>query len=620
MGLVLPQTHLMEAPDTAWQDRRDERDFINSKSICLTRHLLQAHNRTTRKKARRSSEKELVRQILLLRLQHYRGNTVKIARDPSDTPVRPTLRTRGTLLAAREDQQMPTDDSSRPMGGKDPSTTNEPSQPDNCSPLDLTASEGTMGSRHMHGVEGNGNEAVSRAVQGSSKKRNSKGMVVAAATAAVFLLSGIGAAIFYAPQFFKTDASGADKKSAPPVVTVSVASSKYADLADVVNVTGSVSAWDPLSIGAEVDGLRIMTVNVEEGDFVKRGQVLATLNSTVLNAQLEQAQAKYESSQANLIKTQQPNRPEDILSIKAALEQAEAAVNQEEALERQARATLADAHLNARRYAALAAQGAVSKADSDTRQTTLRTAAEGLRSEQAKVKAAKFIAEQSRERYLIAMRGGRKEDVQISQASIKEMKGTVDQLKAQIEQTIIRSPEDGLVSKRDAHVGEVSTSGKPLFYIVRDNKLELRAQVADIDLSKFQPGQLVTVKPTAEDPRTATGRVWLVSPQVDTVTRLGTVRIELPINSWLKPGMFVEGEVNLGKRQMLTVPVASVVTHGGESRVFTLDGDRARAIPVKIGVRTDELAEVISGITADQPVVVKGAGFLADGDPVRIAR
>ncbi len=408
-------------------------------------------------------------------------------------------------------------------------------------------------------------------------------------------------------------------KLAPPAVTVTVVPAQKRLVNDNLIVTGSVSAWDPLSVGAEVSGLRITSVNVEEGDLVKKGQVLATLNSALLRTQLEQARARLASNQANLKKSIQPNRLEDIRGLQAALAQAEANTAQEQAHLMQAKVNLADADVNAQRYRNLAKMGANSAQEAETKQLAAETAREEVFSSNAKIKAARFMEDQARERLLAATKGGRHEDVDISKANIAETQAQIHQLVEQINETVIVSPDQGLISKRDAHIGDITNAGTPLFSIIRLNRLEMRAQVSDMDLVKFKPGQIVTVSATEEDAKPIKAMVKLVSPQVDPLTRLGTVRIALPENAGLKPGMFARAEVTFGRRSAITVPVRSVIARNGESFVFTLDGNRVSSCAVKVGNQTDEYAEIINGIAPDQKVVVQGARFLSDRDIVRVS-
>jgi HlyD family secretion protein len=407
---------------------------------------------------------------------------------------------------------------------------------------------------------------------------------------------------------------------APPAVTVSVAAAKIQEVDDTLSVTGSVSAWDPLSVGAEVSGLRITAVNVDEGDFVKKGQILTTLNSSLLEAQLEQAKARLQSSAANLKKSIQPNRQEDINALRGALAQAQANTAQEEAHRRQARVNLANCELNAGRWTALARVGAESKLDAETKQLALDTARQELLMSDAKIKAARSMEDQAHEKMLEAERGGRLEDVDISRATIAETRGQIRQLQQQIAQTIIRAPDDGLVSKRDAHIGDITNAGTPLFSIIRLNRLELRAQVSDIDLAQFKPGQIVSISSTEDEKGAVSGKVKLVSPQVDPLSRLGTVRIDLPSSSGLKPGMFVHGQVDIGHRKAITVPTNALISRNGEYFVFKLDGTRAISTQVKVGVRADKFVEISEGLKPGQVVVDKGARFLSDRDFVRVSQ
>lgn len=409
-------------------------------------------------------------------------------------------------------------------------------------------------------------------------------------------------------------------KAAPPAVTVTVAKAQKRVVNDNLIVTGSVTAWDPLSVGAEVGGLRITSVNAEEGDKVKKGQVLVTLNSALLRTQLQQAEARLSSNQANLKKSIQPNRTEDIRALQAALAQAEANTAQEHAHLAQSKSNLKDANLNATRYRTLAKMGANSTQDAEAKQLAYETAKEEVKSSTAKIKAAKFMEDQAREKLLAAQRGGRNEDIDISKASIAETQAQIAHLKEQIAETVIVAPDDGLVSKRDAHIGDITAAGTPLFSIIRLNRLELRAQVTDMDLHKFAPGQKVTVSATEDDAKPTQAHVKLVSPQVDPLTRLGTVRIALPDKAGFKPGMFARAEVIFGRRNAVTVPVGSVITRNGESFVFTLDSDnRVKSNPVKVGNQTDKYADIISGLAPEQKVVVQGARFLSDRDIVRVS-
>jgi len=413
--------------------------------------------------------------------------------------------------------------------------------------------------------------------------------------------------------------SGQKAAQLPPVVTVTVEPASLKAMQRILQINGTIWPWDPLNIGSEVNGLRIDHVNVEEGDRVKRGQVLCTLNSEILKAQLDQEVAHLAAMEANVKKAIQPNRPEDLAALRAAREQAEAAVAQEEANLVHVQANLTNAQENARRYRDLARQGAVSAQDADNWDTQAKTSTADLHNSEHRVRAARFSLDQYKQRLAMAEVGGRKEDIDISRASVAESRANVRRLKAEIEQTIIRSPCDGLVMKRDAHIGDITSAGKSLFQLVRDNRLELRAQVPEVDLAKIHAGQAVAIKPDLASRQSVPGRVREISPLIDQDSRLGTVRVDLLANDTYKPGNFVHGEINLGQGTVLTLPSQAVQTKDNQAFVYLLrEPNQVQIKFITTGARTGGLVEILSGLSEGDRVVVKGAGFLKDGDVVRI--
>ncbi|HEY9787095.1 MAG TPA: efflux RND transporter periplasmic adaptor subunit [Candidatus Obscuribacterales bacterium] len=421
--------------------------------------------------------------------------------------------------------------------------------------------------------------------------------------------------------------SGGETRAAAPQAVATVAVEKLTEhvLASQVVVSGSVWAWDPLTIGAEVNGLRIESVHVEEGDLVKKGQVLARLNSSVLQAQLAQEKARLKAGLANLKKAIQPNRPEDLTSIRAALSHSQASVAEEEANLLKARANHANALSNAARYRGLAREGAVSAQEAETKETQAITAEAEVRNAEQRVRAAKFMVEQAKQRLAMAEKGGRQEDVDISAASVEETRANVRRLEAMLEQTIIRAPSNGLIMRRDAHLGDITSAGKSLFLIARDNRLELRAQIPEVDMPKVKPGQRVACSEAAQPGVALFGKVREISPMVDQDFRLGTVKIDLPSDGegcrLYKPGNFVHARIDLGSRSVLALPAEAVLTANKTAHVFVVNADNTVAArTVETGTRQDGLVEIVSGLRRGDDVVVKGAGFLKDGDVVRVKR
>ncbi len=446
-----------------------------------------------------------------------------------------------------------------------------------------------------------------------SRKKLVAGIVVGALT----LAAGIG---FYYMQSKNTAAADASKHSASPAQSVTVAKATLKPIEDELTVTGSVSAWDPLNIGAEANNLRIKAVNVEEGDFVKKGQTLALLNSALIEGQLDEAKARLKSSKAALKKAITPNRQEEVLALKAALAQSQATLADQDALQKEAADKTKDAELNARRYAELNRVGVSSSMEAETKQLAADSARDELVSSEAKVNAARSVVEQNREKLLQAEHGGRGEDIEISQATISQTEAQIKELTEQLNQTVIKAPDDGVISKRSAHLGEIVSTGTPLFSLIRLNKLELRAQVPDIDLAKIHVGQNVGISVKEDDAVKFAGTVRLISPLVDDTSRIGVVASRCRRKSGSSPGMFVRGQIKLGNRTALTVPPHAVSRRNGECFVFLIDGDRADSRTVKLGSESDEYVEIVSGLKPGQVIVSDGARFLSDHDLVRVSK
>ena len=119
------------------------------------------------------------------------------------------------------------------------------------------------------------------------------------------------------------------------------------------------------------------------------------------------------------------------------------------------------------------------------------------------------------------------------------------------------------------------------------------------------------------------GKVRVVAPTVDPVSRNVLVYVDLPITSAtvasVKPGMFARGEFELGSSGALTVPQQAVVARDGFNYVFKVGADnRISQQKVEVGRRIGEQVEVTQGLAPDAAVAVIGAGFLNDGDTVRV--
>lgn len=181
----------------------------------------------------------------------------------------------------------------------------------------------------------------------------------------------------------------------------------------------------------------------------------------------------------------------------------------------------------------------------------------------------------------------------------------------------LRAPDDGIISKRLVEPGQVVSAGTELLRLIRQGRLEWRPELPEADLARVHEGAVVEVR----DPsgQAVTGRVRAVSPGVDTSTRTGTVYADLPRPGALKAGAFVEGRIITSASPGVMVPSSAVVMRDGYPYAFSVDSRSvAHRLRLRVGATDRDQIEVLEGLQAGQRVVVSGAGFLGDGDKVRV--
>lgn len=180
----------------------------------------------------------------------------------------------------------------------------------------------------------------------------------------------------------------------------------------------------------------------------------------------------------------------------------------------------------------------------------------------------------------------------------------------------LRAPAAGIISRRLVQPGQVVSAGSELLRLIRDGRLEWRAELPEAQLAAVEVGNAVQLVHAGQ---TVAGRIRAVSPGVDAQSRTGTVYADLPDPGPLRAGTYIEGRIVTGAGQALMVPAAAVVQRDGHSYVFVLgDGQAAQRRRVQTGLVVQDAVEILDGLKAGEQVVVQGAGFLADGDHVRV--
>lgn len=323
-------------------------------------------------------------------------------------------------------------------------------------------------------------------------------------------------------------------------LTVTVVQPEQQNWKQTFTANGNIAAWQEVVIGSELSGQRLTRVNVNVGDEVKRGQVLAEINSDTIRADLAAAKASYAEAQA----------------------------------------VLADAVTNNKRIQQLRNTGAISAQELTQYQTSQATA-------QARLDAAKAQIESNQLR---------------------------------LAQTQVISPDNGVISARTATVGSLAQTGQELFRLIRDHRLEWRAEVTTSDLYKLKQGMNARIfSPDPAQPA-ITGKVRIIAPVIDPQTRYGLVYVDLPATQAFRMGMFVKGEFDLGEKPALTIPQTALLLRDGFAYVFIVGkNNRVAQQKVTVGRRLADRVEILD-LPANVKLVASGTGFLTDGDLVTVAK
>jgi len=235
--------------------------------------------------------------------------------------------------------------------------------------------------------------------------------------------------------------------------------------------------------------------------------------------------------------------------------------------------------------------------------------AQALANQERAVRLVGFFSEETiQTRHTAAATAAAKLDLAVAQQRELEVK---------IAQARVFAPADGVISRRSATVGAVVQPGSELFRLIRGGQLEWRAELPSHSLAQIEPGAVARI--VLDNGDALHSRVRMVAPTLDTATRNGLVYVSLPEASRLKAGAHARGEILVDSAEGLSAPEASVLKRDGNTFVYTVDANSvARLTPVVTGTRQRGRVEIRAGLRAEDRVIGTGAGFVKDGDLVKV--
>ena len=203
-------------------------------------------------------------------------------------------------------------------------------------------------------------------------------------------------------------------------------------------------------------------------------------------------------------------------------------------------------------------------------------------------------------------------------ARVEVAKADLEGAELRLRYTRVLAPDDGIVTARTVSLGQISQAGGEMLRILRQGRVEWRAEVPEARLKEIQRGQLVRL--STADGAQFEGRVRTVAPTIQDTNRTGLVYVDIAAASTVRPGMFVRGAILTGKNASQLAPLASVVMQDGYSYVFVLRADNVvQRRRVETGVIHGNTIEIVNGLTPQDRIIERGAGFLKDGDRVDVA-
>ena len=242
----------------------------------------------------------------------------------------------------------------------------------------------------------------------------------------------------------------------------------------------------------------------------------------------------------------------------------------------------------------------------------------GAKFEQSEAQYARAQADFERAQKLLDHGAIPKAQFDAAAADLRSARGRRAEAGAMAGHTVLRAPFAGIVTAKQANLGDTAMPGQTLLVLEDPRTLRLEVTVPEIAAHALRPGQTVQIR--IDGRRELTGVVAEISPAADPLSRTVLAKVDLPADPSLHSGMLARLRLPSLQSRSIVVPAASLVRRGQLEEVFVVEGGRARLRLVKSGqVGADGATEVLSGLSAGEAVVTSGIGGLVDGQSVEAA-
>jgi len=409
-----------------------------------------------------------------------------------------------------------------------------------------------------------------------------------------------------------------------------------------ITASGKVQPVQSVNISPKSPGL-LAELNVEQGDTVKKGQIIARMDNSEIKMRILQYKANLEQAKAQLAESQAGSRPEEIAQGKARVDQAQAQlaiirdgnrlqeIQQAQAQVDSAKASVELTQARVKRYQSLSKDGAISqdsleqyisenskaKANLEEAQRRLSLLKVGNRNQDIQKQEA--IVNQEKEGLRKLENGNRPQEIARFKAAVASAEAQLKQQQVQLEDTILRAPFSGTVTQRYATVGAYvspaisassNASATSTSIVALAKGIEVLANVPEVDISQIKLGQKVEIIIDAYPEDVFQGQVRLIAPEAVVDQNVTSFQVRVAINTGsgkLRSGMNVSEVTFLGKNieNALLIPQELIVTRKGKTGVWLLgEKNKPEFRFVTIGANIDNQIQVLDGLKAGERVFI----------------
>ncbi|MDJ1168051.1 efflux RND transporter periplasmic adaptor subunit [Roseofilum sp. BLCC_M154] len=368
-------------------------------------------------------------------------------------------------------------------------------------------------------------------------------------------------------------------------LSVDVATAAVSDRGNSLIYTGTTEPIQEVTLRSQSEG-QLLYLNVDVGDRVRRGQVIAEIDKALPTAVINQAQAELSARRVEVAQSES-----QIRQLQTQIEIAKLELSQAEA--------------DAQRLETLYKEGAISKQDAELARTSAERAKQALKAAEAQILTQNKAIAAAEER------------VSVQQA-------IVSQAQERQSYTQLEVPISGTILERPIEAGTVVRPGDELLKIGDFSQVKVNVEVSELDLHQIYLGQYVSVTLDAFPDEEFDGEVTRISPAADPVARLIRVEVTLANRSGrLGSGLLARANFEVGDRQIIRVPQGALSNREGEdATLFLIDestGNTVRSQRVILGTTRDGEVEIVSGLEAGERYVLQSSRPLEDGDRVELS-